>query len=255
VSRALEKHELTIGITPLTDSAAIVTAQALLWLASAGIAPDRDVRLRVVPPPRMVVELEAGTIDGFCVDAPWSSLVVLRGSGAIALAKHDVWNNAPEKVLGVRLAWAERYPETHRALLRRLPEFHSLHRFAASFPWRSHASWILTQMPRWGQLEKAIDVRATAAAVYWTELHREAAAEVGIARPDIDEKPEGEHAAPWTLASREGPLELGADLLLDGSRFDAHDCVEHLRRCRLHALCVPLDELAAAQHPLPDRRA
>jgi nitrate/nitrite transport system substrate-binding protein len=278
-----------------------------LWLASAGLAPDRDVRLRVVPPPRMVAELEAGAIDGFCVGEPWSSLAVLRGSGAIALAKHDVWNNAPEKVLGVRLAWAERHPETHRALLRallraarwcdepgnraelalllasrrvidappdallpsllgelrvardaprrRLPEFHSFHRFAASFPWRSHASWILTQMLRWGQLEKAIDVRATAAAVYWTELHRQAAEEVGIARPDIDEKPEGEHAAPWTLATREGPLELGADLLLDGSRFDARDCVGYLRGCRLHELRVPLDELAAAQHPVPDRGA
>jgi nitrate/nitrite transport system substrate-binding protein len=269
------------------------------WLAASGLVPDRDVRLLVVPPPRMVAELEAGAIDAFCVGEPWSSLAVLRGSGVLLLTKHDLWNHAPEKVLGVTQAWAARRPELHRALLRALlraaqwcdapenhealialllqragiaappealrpslsgelvvgpgartrslPEFHSFQRFAATFPWRSHAAWMLVQMLRWGQLEKAIDVRATAAAVYWTELHREVAAELGIPRPDQDEKPEGVHAAPWTLATRGGPLELGSDLFLDGSRFDARHCVESLAGFAVHARRVELDELAAAQ--------
>lgn len=269
------------------------------WLASAGLVPDRDVHLRVVPPPRMVAELEAGAIDGFCVGEPWNSVAVHRGSGVIALAKHDLWNNAPEKVLGTTAAWAERNPGTHRALLRallraarwcdeperrpelarllarravpgvpaeallpsllgelhvgpgaatrRVPEFHSFHRFAASFPWRSHAAWIVTQMLRWGQLEKSVDVRATVAQVYWSELHREAAAELGLPRPEIDEKLEGEHARAWTLAGRDGSIELGADLFLDGSRFDARRCVEWLRDLAIHQLRVPLDELETAQ--------
>jgi ABC-type nitrate/sulfonate/bicarbonate transport system substrate-binding protein len=92
------------------------------WLATAGIAPDRDVEIRVVPPPRMVEALEAGTIDGFCVGEPWSSVAVRQGTGSVVATAQDLWPHAPEKVLGVRLAWADRNAETHRALLRALIE-------------------------------------------------------------------------------------------------------------------------------------
>jgi nitrate/nitrite transport system substrate-binding protein len=269
------------------------------WLASAGLAPDRDVRLLVVPPPRMVAELETGAIDGFCVGEPWNSVAVRRGSGVVAAAGHDLWSHAPEKVLGVSRAWAERHPGTHRALLRallraarwcdepahrpelarllagggyvaaplaallpslhdelpvgprgaarRIAHFHVFDRFAAGFPWRSHAAWIVAQMLRWGQLEKALDVRAAAAEVYWTDLHREVAAQLGIARPEIDEKVEGEHAAAWRLAGRAGEIELAADRFLDGARFDASRVADYLRGCEVHAMRVPLDELEAAQ--------
>ena len=37
------------------------------WMAAAGIDPDKDVRLVVVPPPQMVGNLEKGAIDGYCV--------------------------------------------------------------------------------------------------------------------------------------------------------------------------------------------
>ena len=37
------------------------------WLASAGIDPDRDVRMVVAPPPLVVKQLEEGMIDAFCV--------------------------------------------------------------------------------------------------------------------------------------------------------------------------------------------
>ena len=34
------------------------------------------------------------------------------------MTKHKLWNNAPEKVLGVTTAWAEQHPATHQAVLR-----------------------------------------------------------------------------------------------------------------------------------------
>src|ERR1700730_13961691 len=40
------------------------------WLAAAGIDPDRQVRLVVIPPPFLVDALRAGQIDGFCVGEP-----------------------------------------------------------------------------------------------------------------------------------------------------------------------------------------
>ncbi|HBE34897.1 MAG TPA: bacitracin ABC transporter ATP-binding protein, partial [Cyanobacteria bacterium UBA11368] len=41
------------------------------WLATGGIDPDRDVQLKNIPPAQMVVDLQGGTIDGFCVGEPW----------------------------------------------------------------------------------------------------------------------------------------------------------------------------------------
>ena len=92
------------------------------WLSAAGIDPDRDVRLSVVPPPRMVDALADGAIDGCCVGEPWSSLAVRRGIGRIAITGYELWNNSPEKVFAVTRRFAERNPQTHLALLRALLE-------------------------------------------------------------------------------------------------------------------------------------
>ncbi len=93
-----------------------------LWLAAGGIDPDRDVRLVVVPPQQMLSHLTAGRIDGYCVGAPWNSLAAVQGVGRVVAAKCDIWENGPEKVLGVTRAWAERHPNAHRALVRALIE-------------------------------------------------------------------------------------------------------------------------------------
>lgn len=252
------------------------TYQLSGWLAAAGLAVEHDVRLLVVPPPRMVGELEAGRIDGFCVGEPWGSVAVLRGSGEILVTGHEIWSHAPEKVLGVTARFAEREPESHRALLRAVlraarwcdepaqraalgellarerylnlpvaairpalegslhgaPAPHVFHRHAANFPWRSHAAWIVAQMLRFGQLEKPVDVRAVAARVYWTDLHREIAAELGFEVPAHDEKVEGE-----------------SNRFFDGLCFDPGDVVSYLRAAGLREIRVSLDELAEAQHP------
>ena len=43
------------------------------WLTGQGIDPDTDVRLTVIPPPRMAARLKEGEIDGFCAGAPWGA--------------------------------------------------------------------------------------------------------------------------------------------------------------------------------------
>jgi nitrate/nitrite transport system substrate-binding protein len=92
------------------------------WLGAAGIDPDNDLRLSVVPPPAMVEALARGAIDGFCVGEPWNSLAVHRGLGCVVATKYEIWNNSPEKVLAVPRSFPERRPELHRALLRALLE-------------------------------------------------------------------------------------------------------------------------------------
>lgn len=96
--------------------------QLRYWLASAGIDPDRDVNLAVVPPPQMTDRLAGGEIDGFCVGDPWNSLAVLRGVGRILISGYEIWNNRMEKVIGVNRDWVERNPLTHKQMLMALIE-------------------------------------------------------------------------------------------------------------------------------------
>lgn len=92
------------------------------WLAEAGIDPDYDLELVVVPPPQMVDSLRRRRIDGFCVGEPWNSLAVEEGQGRILIAGCEILEHTQEKVLGVSEAWAERYPATHLALVAALSE-------------------------------------------------------------------------------------------------------------------------------------
>lgn len=90
------------------------------WLAAGGIDPQRDLELRVVPPPLMVDQLASGQLDGYCVGEPWNRLAVSRGVGQMLCGSFDIWGASQEKVFGVREDWAQRYPNTHRAVLRAL---------------------------------------------------------------------------------------------------------------------------------------
>jgi NitT/TauT family transport system ATP-binding protein/nitrate/nitrite transport system substrate-binding protein len=90
------------------------------WLAAAGVDPDNDVNLIVVPPPLIAESLKAGRVDGFCVGQPWNSVAVERGDGVIVATKNELWARSPEKVLGVREAWADRNPTLVANLVRAL---------------------------------------------------------------------------------------------------------------------------------------
>ncbi len=88
------------------------------WLASVGMAPNRDYHLTVLPPSLMADALASRQIDGFCVGEPWGSVAVAHGSGRIIARKHEVWAAGPEKVLGMRADWAEANPDALAALMR-----------------------------------------------------------------------------------------------------------------------------------------
>ncbi|HEY6644621.1 CmpA/NrtA family ABC transporter substrate-binding protein [Povalibacter sp.] len=90
------------------------------WLSAVGIDPDHDVRLVVLPPPLLVDALREGHIDGFCAGEPWNSLAVSVGVGSIIATTTAIWRLSPEKALGCRREWAERFPERIAALIRAL---------------------------------------------------------------------------------------------------------------------------------------
>ena len=92
------------------------------WLAAGGIDPDIDVNLQTIPPAQMVVDLQNGSIDGFCVGEPWNYRAAAEGVGFTVATDLEVWNGHPGKVLGVREDWANAYPNTHIALVKALLE-------------------------------------------------------------------------------------------------------------------------------------
>ena len=93
-------------------------------------------------------------------------------------------------------------------------------RGAATFPWRSHALWFLTEMRRWGLIEAGVDLYALAARVYRPDLYRTVLGSLREPIPTIDVKPEGAHSALWSVEGSPGPILLPPDRFCDGRVFD-----------------------------------
>lgn len=86
------------------------------WLASAGIDPDRDLEIVVIPPERVVAELTAGTVAGFCAGAPWGDLAEETGAGRILLGSSAIRPRHAEKCLVLAADWAAAHPDAAASL-------------------------------------------------------------------------------------------------------------------------------------------
>jgi nitrate/nitrite transport system substrate-binding protein len=87
------------------------------WLAAGGIDPDRDIETITVPPPQMVANMKVGTMDCFCVCEPWNLQLIHQNIGYTAITTGELWNNHPEKALGMRAAFVDKYPNAAKAIL------------------------------------------------------------------------------------------------------------------------------------------
>ena len=76
------------------------------WLDGAGIHPDLDVRLCVIPPPQMTQHLANGHLDGFIVGEPWNTLAARQGCGSVVCPTTDILPAHPEKLLATTRRWA-----------------------------------------------------------------------------------------------------------------------------------------------------
>jgi len=105
-----------------------------------------------------------------------------------------------------------------------LSDFNVFHRYAANYPWRSHAEWFLLQMLRWGHIRTPIDIHEIANKVYRPDLYKEAAVELGLYSPETDRKSEGLN----DRERKESGIPLGADLFFDGKHYFPDRPVEYL---------------------------
>ena len=92
------------------------------YLAEAGLDPDTDVQLRVVPPPEMVANLRAGNIDGFLAPDNIVQRAVFDGIGFIHLISKELWDGHPCCSFSARAEFATEMPNTYAALLRAIME-------------------------------------------------------------------------------------------------------------------------------------
>ena len=87
------------------------------WLAANGINPLKDVKTITVPPPQMVANMRVGNMDGFCVGEPWNNRAIVDKIGFTAVTTQEIWTDHPEKVLGTTAEFAEKNPNTARAMI------------------------------------------------------------------------------------------------------------------------------------------
>src|SRR4029077_7582366 len=119
IALSRRRKTFTFGVVSLLSSHHYLLRH---WLARAGIHPDRDVRIVVVPPPQMAANLPAGHLGGFCVGEPWNSVSVLEDVGWCIATSAELQPGHPEKVLMVRREFAEKRAPEHLALVAALLE-------------------------------------------------------------------------------------------------------------------------------------
>lgn len=214
------------------------------WLAAAGIDPDKDVELITVPPPQMVANMKAGTMEAFCVGEPWHDQLISQKLGYTAVSTGQMWMNHPEKSFAMRSDWVAKYPKAAIALTAAIIDAQRWcdnpannaklaamiggrdwlkvapadiqDRLAgnfnmgdgrvaknaafkmkfwasnASFPYKSHDLWFLTENQRWGKLPKG-NMLPFVGKVNRSDIWRKAAALAGVPGGQI---PKGESRGP-----------------------------------------------------------
>lgn len=112
-----------LGEPPVFGVNFLWSAQYLMlrdWLRAAGLQPEREVRIVVVPPGQMFRNLGAGAIDGFCASEPWNTLAVRDSGGWCPAWSAALRPGQPDKVLLVTRRFAEGRAAEHAPLVRAL---------------------------------------------------------------------------------------------------------------------------------------
>ena len=178
------------------------------YVAEFGLDPDKDIQIRVLPPPEMVANLRAVNIDGYLGPDPFNQRAVYEEVGFIHILSKELWDGHPCCSFGASTQFIKENPNSFAALFRAVLKGAALARDPANrktiaesiapanylnqpvavleqvltgkyadglgnikndparvdfdpFPWYSMATWILSQMKRWGYIKG--DVR-------WKEL-------------------------------------------------------------------------------------
>jgi nitrate/nitrite transport system substrate-binding protein len=183
------------------------------YVAKAGLDPDKDIQIRVTPPPEMVANLRAGNIDGFLGPDPFNQRAVFDEVGFIHILTKEIWDGHPCCAFGTSEEFIKQNPNTFAALYRAVlnaaamaseaknrpliakvispqnylnqPETVVMQVLTGKFadglgnvqnvpdridfnpiPWYSMATWMLTQMQRWGYVKGDVNYKALSEKIF-----------------------------------------------------------------------------------------
>ena len=88
------------------------------YVAEAGLNPDTDIQIRVVPPPEMVANLRAGNIDGYLGPDPFNQRAVYEEIGFLHILTKDLWSGHPCCAFGTSTEFIQKNPNTFAAMYR-----------------------------------------------------------------------------------------------------------------------------------------
>jgi nitrate/nitrite transport system substrate-binding protein len=88
------------------------------YLAEEGLHPDKDVQIRVVPPPEMVANLAADNVDGYLGPDPFNQRAVYENAGFIFMLSKELWPGHPCCAFAISQEFAKTYPNTFQALFK-----------------------------------------------------------------------------------------------------------------------------------------
>ncbi|HHD79800.1 MAG TPA: nitrate ABC transporter substrate-binding protein, partial [Epsilonproteobacteria bacterium] len=140
------------------------------------------------------------------LDASWEH----RKEAAKILSKPN-YVKAPVKVLEKSMTGTFQYLKGQKSEAN--PMFNVFANYYAAYPFYSHGMWFITQMYRWGQIDKAVDMKKVIESVYRPDLFAEVAKEVGYTLPP----------SPWKI---DGVDEYNK--FMDGKVYDPNKAVEYI---------------------------
>ena len=88
------------------------------YLAEGGLHPNKDVQIRVVPPPEMVANLKAGNVDGYLAPDPFNQRAVYENAGFIFMLSKDIWAGHSCCAFAISHEFARTYPNTFLAFFK-----------------------------------------------------------------------------------------------------------------------------------------
>ncbi len=151
--------------------------------------------------------------------AKWLGNPANRVTTAEILAREEYLDVAPEVI---DRALSGRMTVTPDGGERWTENFIRFYDGAATFPWRSQAVWIATQLANRTGVDPAEAARI-ARACFRADLHRKALSAIGADLPGASEKLEGALDRRSPVASSTGEMYLGPDCFFDGRIFDPSD--------------------------------
>ena len=92
------------------------------YVAEHGIDPDKDIQIRVLPPPEMVANLRADNVDGYLSPDPFNQRAVYDGVGFIHKLTKDIWEKHPCCAFAASQGFIDQNPNTFLALFKSIIE-------------------------------------------------------------------------------------------------------------------------------------